>query len=102
MFGKYISALLDLSAPHLPISNVFDCFRPHIQRMSVAAAAMREVSVAEASELSASSAYTYLDVRTPEEFAAGHAPNSINIPVMLSSGGAMVPNPDFAAEVRGQ
>ena len=27
--------------------------------------------------------YTYLDVRTAEEFEAGHVPGSINVPVML-------------------
>ncbi len=27
----------------------------------------------------------YLDVRTPEEFAAGHAPSAINIPILFMS-----------------
>ena len=44
--------------------------------------------------------YTYLDVRTAEEFEAGHVPGSINIPIMLRNptGPGMVPNPDFLTE----
>lgn len=38
---------------------------------------------------------TYLDVRTPSEFAAGHAPKALNVPVKL--GGVQVPN--FAEDV---
>ena len=39
----------------------------------------------------------YLDVRTVEEFAAGHPEGAINIPVAFAnpSGRGMVPNPDF-------
>lgn len=39
----------------------------------------------------------YLDVRTPEEFAEGHAPGAKNIPIMLRdpASGRMVPNPEF-------
>ncbi len=38
----------------------------------------------------------YLDVRTESEFAAGHPPGAINIPVALPGpGGQMVPNPEF-------
>lgn len=39
--------------------------------------------------------YTYVDVRTPEEFAAGHPPGSINIPFMFRTDSGMQPNPDF-------
>ncbi|XP_022132527.1 thiosulfate sulfurtransferase 16, chloroplastic-like isoform X2 [Momordica charantia] len=41
----------------------------------------------------------YLDVRTPEEFAAGHAPGAINIPYMYRVGSGMTRNPHFSAEV---
>ena len=39
--------------------------------------------------------------RTPEEYALGAAPGSVNIPVKLDDGnGGMVPNPDFVAQAR--
>ncbi|XP_022977550.1 thiosulfate sulfurtransferase 16, chloroplastic [Cucurbita maxima] len=41
----------------------------------------------------------YLDVRTPEEFSAGHAPGAINIPYMYRVGSGMTRNPHFLAEV---
>jgi rhodanese-related sulfurtransferase len=41
--------------------------------------------------------WTYVDVRTPTEFEAGHPPGAVNAPIMLAGGGGMVPNPDFVA-----
>jgi rhodanese-related sulfurtransferase len=42
----------------------------------------------------------YLDVRTEEEFAAGHPEGALNVPVVFIKGpGQMEPNPDFAAVV---
>lgn len=41
----------------------------------------------------------FLDVRSVEEFAAGHAPGAYNIPLLVSRGGALQPNPSFADEV---
>lgn len=43
--------------------------------------------------------HRYLDVRTPEEFSAGHASGAINIPYMYRVGSGMVKNPNFLAEV---
>jgi len=39
----------------------------------------------------------YVDVRTVQEFQAGHVPGSSNIPVMIPdpSSGRMTPNPNF-------
>jgi len=39
----------------------------------------------------------YVDVRTVQEFQAGHVPGSANIPVMIPdpSTGRMMPNPNF-------
>src|SRR5438445_11831023 len=37
----------------------------------------------------------YLDVRTEEEFGAGHPKGAINIPVMFMIPGRPQPNPDF-------
>ncbi|XP_022741714.1 rhodanese-like domain-containing protein 15, chloroplastic [Durio zibethinus] len=43
--------------------------------------------------------HRYLDVRTPEEFNAGHAPGAINIPYMYKVGSGMIKNPNFLTEV---
>jgi rhodanese-related sulfurtransferase len=39
--------------------------------------------------------WTYVDVRTVEEFEAGHPPGAVNVPLMHAGGGGMTPNPDF-------
>jgi rhodanese-related sulfurtransferase len=39
--------------------------------------------------------WTYVDVRTSEEFAAGHPAGAVNVPLMHAGGGGMTPNPDF-------
>ncbi|MDP6539124.1 MAG: rhodanese-like domain-containing protein [Planctomycetota bacterium] len=36
-----------------------------------------------------------LDVRTPEEFAAGHLPGAWNVPFGFKSPGGLVANPEF-------
>ena len=45
--------------------------------------------------------YICLDVRTKEEFAAGHVPAAVNIPVVEKNptGPGLVPNPDFSSQV---
>ncbi|XP_028777269.1 thiosulfate sulfurtransferase 16, chloroplastic-like [Neltuma alba] len=43
--------------------------------------------------------HRYLDVRTPEEFNAGHAPGAINVPYMYRVGSGMTKNANFVAEV---
>jgi rhodanese-related sulfurtransferase len=40
--------------------------------------------------------WTYVDVRTTQEFEAGHPPGAVNVPIMHAGPGGMVPNPDFA------
>jgi rhodanese-related sulfurtransferase len=42
----------------------------------------------------------YLDVRTQEEFSAGHPAGALNVPVMFFRGGSPTPNPDFVAHVQ--
>lgn len=44
----------------------------------------------------------YLDVRTPEEFANGHVPGAVNIPVMSPDpmSRRMTPNPKFLETVQ--
>ena len=48
--------------------------------------------------------YTYLDVRSEEEFAQGHVPGAVNIPVASSNplGPGLVANPDFNNQVAAQ
>ncbi len=41
--------------------------------------------------------WTYVDVRTTQEFEAGHPPGAVNVPFMLADAAGMVPNPDFLA-----
>lgn len=43
--------------------------------------------------------HKYLDVRTPEEFSAGHASGAVNIPYMYKVGTGMSKNPEFVEEV---
>lgn len=42
----------------------------------------------------------YLDVRTPEEFAAGHPAGAINVPVVFFRAGSSSPNADFVDAVQ--
>jgi rhodanese-related sulfurtransferase len=42
----------------------------------------------------------YLDVRTAEEFAAGHPEGAINVPVVFFRAGGSSPNPDFVSAVQ--
>ena len=39
--------------------------------------------------------FTYVDVRTVEEFEAGHPPGAVNVPLMHAAPGGMTPNPEF-------
>ncbi|WIA22578.1 hypothetical protein OEZ86_009564 [Tetradesmus obliquus] len=64
-----------------------------------AMADVKHVPPTEAAEL-LKTGYTYLDVRTPEEFAAGHAEGAVNIPFMLSKPEGMVPNAEFVQQVK--
>ncbi|MBX3465924.1 MAG: rhodanese-like domain-containing protein [Planctomycetes bacterium] len=41
----------------------------------------------------------HLDVRTPDEFAAGHPEGALNVPIFLPGGGGMTLNPDFTRVV---
>ena len=59
-------------------------------------AELKRVSPQEAKSL-LDEGYVYVDVRTPEEWAAGHPAGSTNVPWALSAPGGMSPNPDFLA-----
>ncbi|XP_010550490.1 PREDICTED: thiosulfate sulfurtransferase 16, chloroplastic [Tarenaya hassleriana] len=43
--------------------------------------------------------HRYLDVRTPEEFRAGHASGAINVPYMVRVASGLSKNPDFVQQV---
>ncbi|PKI45605.1 thiosulfate sulfurtransferase 16, chloroplastic-like [Punica granatum] len=43
--------------------------------------------------------HSYVDVRTCDEFTAGHTPGAINIPYMFKTGTGMDKNPKFLEEV---
>ena len=43
--------------------------------------------------------WTYVDVRTPEEFARGHVPGAYNIPAFFPGPTGMMPNSEFARAV---
>jgi rhodanese-related sulfurtransferase len=55
------------------------------------------VSPAEAHAKMNDEAFTYVDVRTEEEFAAGHPAGAVNVPVMLAGASGMEPNPEFVS-----
>jgi rhodanese-related sulfurtransferase len=55
---------------------------------------LTRISPQEASEKMAQG-YTYVDVRTVEEFEDGHPAGAVNVPISLRGGGGMVPNTDF-------
>jgi rhodanese-related sulfurtransferase len=47
-----------------------------------------------------SQGYSYLDVRTVEEFDTGHPHGAFNVPLQVMSASGMVDNPHFVADVR--
>src|SRR5580700_252320 len=58
------------------------------------------ISPREASEKIAAG-WVYVDVRTTEEFEAGHPAGALNVPLAHGGPGAMVPNPDFLPALKG-
>jgi rhodanese-related sulfurtransferase len=63
---------------------------------------VKQINPAETHELlEADKNAVYIDVRTVQEFQAGHVPGSTNIPVMIPdpSTGRMMPNPNFLQAV---
>ncbi len=53
------------------------------------------ISPAEAQAKMTDEAFTYVDVRTEEEFEAGHPAGAVNVPWNIAGDGGMVPNPEF-------
>ncbi len=44
--------------------------------------------------------WTYVDVRTVEEFEEGHVAGAYNVPIAFKGPMGMEPNPDFAPAIR--
>lgn len=55
------------------------------------------ISPAEAYTKMTNEAHVYVDVRTAEEFAAGHPAGAFNVPVMIAAAAGLAPNPEFVA-----
>ena len=56
---------------------------------------IRRISPPEAEQLQ-KQGFTYVDVRTAQEFEQARPKDAVNVPVMtLDAGGRMLPNPDF-------
>ena len=56
---------------------------------------------ANAKKLMDEDAFTYLDVRSEPEYAAGHPAGAHNVPLLHAGPGGMQPNPDFLEVVNG-
>ena len=54
-----------------------------------------EISPAEAHAKMKEESFTSVDVRTEQEFAAGHPDGAFNVPVMITTAAGLEPNPDF-------
>jgi len=57
----------------------------------------RRVSPADAQALIEKEGYSYVDVRSVQEFQAGHPTGAYNVPLMEMGALGMTPNPDFLA-----
>jgi rhodanese-related sulfurtransferase len=55
------------------------------------------IGPAEAHEKMKNESFTYVDVRTEEEFAAGHPEGAFNVPISHAGAAGMEPNADFLA-----
>jgi len=60
---------------------------------------VKRVSPHEAKALIDTEGFVYLDVRSVEEFEAGHPAGAYNIPIAHMAAGGMKPNPEFLEEV---
>lgn len=55
------------------------------------------ISPADAHAKMKNESFTYVDVRTEGEFAAGHPEGALNVPISHASASGMTPNADFLA-----
>ena len=62
---------------------------------------VNRVSPEDAKKLVDEEGYTYVDVRTEAEYAAGHAQGAHNVPLLHAGARGMEPNPDFLEVMSG-
>lgn len=62
---------------------------------------VRRVSPEEAARLVREEGYTYVDVRSEPEYAAGHPAAAVNVPFLHAGPAGMTPNPDFQSVMEG-
>ena len=55
----------------------------------------RDLTPREAHALMNDEGYSYIDVRTEQEFSQGHPVGAVNVPAFLAGPGGMMPNPMF-------
>ena len=67
--------------------------------MTQSMTAIQRVSPQEASDL-LEQGYTFVDVRTEEEFEQGHVPGALNVPIMVRGAGGLQANPEFVEVMR--
>jgi len=82
---------------HRVLCGVFDSNRTQATGKNMETSP-KSVTVQVAFEL-VQAGHRYLDVRTLEEFNAGHVEDAINVPYMFKVGEGMVKNPNFIEEV---
>ncbi len=46
------------------------------------------------------STHVFVDVRSEQEFEAGHVPGAYNVPLMFKAPAGMEPNPEFEAAMK--
>ncbi|MCL7029482.1 hypothetical protein MKW94_007116 [Papaver nudicaule] len=107
---RHLTSIVTNAQPHQQAAfaagtsnhGVLSSFR--IMSMSTAASESgsakvpKSVHVSVAHELVQAGHY-YLDVRTSEEFTAGHPPGAVNVPYLLKYGDDSTKNPNFVEEV---
>ena len=59
------------------------------------------ISPAEAHAKMTSEGFAYVDVRTEDEFAAGHPAGARNVPVMVAGAAGLEPSADFVSVMEG-
>lgn len=97
--GASCSALLRRKTQHSSTMKSFNVpTRLYITAKQNETSTIKSVPVQVAHEL-LNAGHRCLDVRTTEEFTAGHVKGAVNIPYLIKTGHGMSKNPKFLAEV---
>jgi rhodanese-related sulfurtransferase len=76
-------------------------FTASARRPVVCAAAAPDAVDVQTAEKMLEQGWRYLDVRTEHEFAAGHPPGAVNVPVMFTTTEGLTVNQQFLDDVKG-